>query len=114
MATKFTLKDIHEAAEKKFGNLEIEVSDGSTVVLRNALRLGENERKDLVEIQETLDDDDADQVDVMRKIILKVSENETAGKKLLQDLGSDMTLLATVMNQYTEATQLGEASPSQD
>lgn len=118
MAT-FTLDDIRDAAEAKYGSTDIPVGD-VLVRLLNPLRLTKEKRSALIgaqkdlEAQEGEDAADVDQVEVFQGILRLVAENEHQAEVLIAELGDDLAVLASVFELYSEGTQAGEASASQD
>jgi hypothetical protein len=114
MSNTFTLDDIRAAAEAKYGSTDIKLSDGSTCRLLNPLRLEKKKREALMAKQNELESEDADQEQILAESLLLVAESVKYGKQLLKELDGDLTMLATVFEKFNEATQLGEASSSQD
>lgn len=118
MAT-FTLDDIREAAEAKYGSTDIPVGD-VLVRLLNPLRLTKEKRSALMAAQKDLEAqegegvEDIDQVEVFQGILRLVAENEHQADVLIAELGDDLALLASVFEMYSAGTQAGEASASQD
>jgi hypothetical protein len=110
----FSLADIQAAAEAKYSSTKINISDSETVELRNALRLGKDERKALTAVQGQLDEDGADQQDLMEQALVIVAASKAQGNALIKAIGGDLAVLAEVFAKYGEETQAGEASPSQD
>lgn len=113
MAT-FSLDDIRAAAEKKYGSTDIELGDGDVLSLVNPLRLPKEKRTTLTKIQDSANEDGADQGDVMREAIRIVASDASKAERFLDIAGDDLALLATVFSTYTEGGQMGEASASQD
>ena len=120
MAT-FTLDNIREAAEAKYGSTDIEIGE-TTIRLLNPLRLPKARRDALIAAQKGLEaskDDDGNEVEVdqegiFHEILSLVAETPAQAKVLLDALGDDLALLASVFEMYSEGTQAGEASASQD
>jgi len=111
MAT-FTLDSIREKAEEKYSSTDIEFGDVS-VSLLNPLRLTKAKRKQLMSIQDTLDEDDAEQEEILADAIILVSDDTAKAKKLVKEIGDDMAVLAEVFSLYTGDAEVGEASASQ-
>ena len=114
--TNVTLADLQDAAQKKWGDLVIE---DLGVTLRHALRLSKADRKKLSKLQEVEEGDEANEdeevvLNRLRKTVEIVAQTPEQAKVLLDAVGDDVTLLATVLEQYTEATQMGEASDSEN
>ncbi len=112
---QFTLDDIRTAAEAKYGSTDIEVSEGRVCRLLNPLKLSKETRTKLGDLQKELDreaeegEEQPDQEDILRDCIRLVAENETLANELLDALGDDLTMLATIFETYGKATQVGEA-----
>lgn len=118
MASSFTLDDIRAAAEAKYGSTDIKLSDGRTCRLLNPLRLPKDKRDELMKLQDRMDVEEGeeapDQEDVFSDAIRLVAEHPWQADQLLTDLNGDLALLAIVFSNYTEGSQVGEASASQD
>lgn len=124
MSTKFTLADIHAAADAKYGSFDIELDEERTLVLANPLRLTKAERKALTALSDrdesepdektgaTEEDEDAT-IERMREIIRIAGRRSPLCDELFDALGEDVTLIMTVVESYFEGVQAGEASPSQ-
>jgi hypothetical protein len=106
----YTLDDIRAAAEAKYGATEIETSNGPCRLI-NALRLPKKKREELTAIQERIDNGE-DHADVLEHALKLVAENPTQARNLLKDIDGDLAVLVEVFNAYTEGTQAGEASAS--
>jgi hypothetical protein len=120
MAT-FTLDDIRSTAEAKYGSTDIDMGGAGIVVLRNALRLSSDERQELLTFQEKLsagkDDEDApavsgEEVQIVSDMIRLVAADKALADKMLATIGDDLGVLMELVGQYSEGTQLGEASAS--
>lgn len=103
------LDDIRAAAEAKYGSLDIEVGD-RTVRLLNPLRLPKTKRDAMIQLQDAMKDDGADQVEGMRDMIRLAAESAFAAELLLDAVGDDLTILAEVFSEYGKQTRVGEAS----
>ncbi|MFC4336017.1 phage tail assembly protein [Salininema proteolyticum] len=106
------LDAIREAAEARYGNLDIDMGDGSTVTLLNALRLPEARRDRLASLQDSLSDGDiavADQIGALREMVGLVAATKGQGRRLLEAIGEDVPALLTVLEQYGQGSELGEA-----
>lgn len=116
MSKNFTLDDIREAAEKKYGSVFITVED-TEVELVNVLRLKKDKRDIIMNLAKDSEDDDND-IDATRDKLLEglraACRTKTQGDVLVEALGDDTALVAEVFAHYTKDTQAGEASPSQD
>lgn len=120
MGNVFTLDALREEVEKEFAPIELVVSDGTTITLRNLLRLPKKERGVVLEklkVLESLDKEgesqDAGEVDLLAstaaEILVLVSDN---GEKLAEELGDDLSIVLKVLNVWMESSQPGEAEPS--
>jgi hypothetical protein len=112
MSKKFTLANIRAAADKKFGHTEI---DG--VILLNPLRLSEEKRAEMTalfaELRSEAEDKRSQQA-VLEDVLLTVAKTEASGKKLVKEIGGDLAVLLEVIASYSQETEAGEASASQD
>ena len=106
MAT-FKLDDIRAAAEAKFGHTDIELPDGQTVRLLNALQLPKDKRELLTKSQD--DNDDKDQVEVFQNMIRIVARSDHEAEKLINAAGDNVAFLVGIFDAYGKSTQLGEA-----
>lgn len=116
MAKKsFTLDDIRDAAEEKYGSVYIVVGDTECELI-NVLRLPKERRDVILNLAKEQDEDDVD-VDDTREAMLEglraACRTKEQGKALTDALGDDLPLVAQVFSTYTEGTQSGEAQPSQ-
>lgn len=110
----FSLDDIKAAAEAKFGSTDIDISETETVRLLNPLRLSKEKRDSLTALTKSMSEDDADQEAILSEAIELVAESAGAAEKLLGAVGSDLAVLVQIFTTYSEGTQVGEASGSQD
>lgn len=109
---EFTLAALREQSEKKFGTFRIPELD---VELVNALRLSKDARARLKEATEAKEKAEAEQ-DVqehLSEVIRIVAKTPGQAEKLLKEIGDDVALLATVVENWSKGTQAGEASPSE-
>lgn len=115
---KFTLDDIRAAAEREYGSTEIELADGKSVTLVNMLRLPKAKRAEFERIQEEMSaepeegEDGPDHEALMAECLRVAADNPAGAEALLDWIGEDMALLATIFKIYAEETQTGEASAS--
>lgn len=120
-AKRFTLDDIHEAAEKEYGSVYLDFEEGE-VELVNVLRLPKEKRKvimDLAKKSEKSEQDEADtDIDRVREELLnglKAACRTTGQAKILEkNVGHDTTYVLKAFSFYMGETEAGEASPSQD
>lgn len=113
MSNVYTLDSIREAAEKKYGSFDIDLGNGEIVKLLNPLRISKENRKKLNGLQDRLDEESDNQEELLAESLRLVAENRSAVDGLLAIIGDDLTILAEIFEQYTAATQTGEASASQ-
>jgi hypothetical protein len=120
MGNVFTLDSLREEVEKEFAPVELVVSDGSTITLRNLLRLPKKERdvvleklKVLESVDKTGESQDANELDLLGstsvEILALVADN---GKKLEEELGDDLSVILKVLSVWMESSQPGEAESS--
>lgn len=113
MASTLTLDDIRSAAEAKYANLTLDI-DGNEVVLRNALRLSKEERKALTDAVDVKDGDEGtDLIEIFTNAFRAVASNKGA-ELIAEAFGEDATLYVHLFEVYGKATELGEASDSQE
>jgi len=110
---KFTLDNIRQAAQAKYGSTDIELDDGFTVKLLNPLRLTKARRTELQGLQARLEEEGADQEEILYATVRLVAQNEHAAERLSADVGEDLTVLVEIFRNYSEGTHAGEASASQ-
>ena len=114
----FTLDKIRQAAEAKFGNMDIEFGD-ETVTLLNPLRLSKEDRAAFAKIGDQMSgdeeegEDEADQVAIFEEALRLAAADKAAVEKLIEAIGGDLTVLSEVFSEYVAVTQAGEASASQ-
>lgn len=119
MGNVFTLDSLREELDREFAPLKFQ--DGNTeYVLRNVLRLGKTERKAVLEKLRDLETDDEDKdvdpdvaLDAILFILATVADTKAKGEKLVKLIGDDLALAMKLMEHWTEATQPGEAEPSE-
>ena len=104
-----TLDAIREAAEAKYGSLDIEVGD-KTVRLLNPLRLAKPKRDELMKLQDGMKDEGVDQEKVMRDMIRLAADTKTNGDLLIKAVGDDLAVMAELLAEYAKRTRVGEAS----
>lgn len=108
---QFSLDQIREAAEAKYGATEITFGNDVCRLL-NPLRLSKEKRSELLKIQDQMDAENVDQEEVLGQAIRLVAESQPAANKLLKAVGSDLAVLAQIFQTYGDGTQAGEASAS--
>lgn len=116
MATTFTLDKIREAAEAKFGATVIEFgpNPGDTVELINPLRLKKAQRDVLSSMSERSEAEDSDMAEIFEDALRAVASSRAAVERLIEAVDHDLPMLKEIFESYGEASQVGEASASQD
>ena len=112
MADTFKLDDLVTAAHAEYDHYPVELSDGEVVVLRNALRLSEDERNELGSKGgdgENDEDSDESTLEGLRKFVRLVADDKDAAERLLSAIGDDLAVLVHIVKGYNKATQAGEA-----
>jgi tail assembly protein len=112
MANAISLDDIRASAEAKYGSTDITLSDGTLTRLLNPLRMPKAKRTALGTLQDKLDEDGVDQEAVLREALTLVASSPARAQALLDEIGDDLAMLATVFETYSRGAQVGEASPS--
>jgi hypothetical protein len=110
-----SLNDINQEADEKYGPFVVEDVPGGDVVLRNTLRLTRNELDQFSQLDAKIKAAQGDPnkvLDVMAEVFVLVSVGD-GGKRLLDALGDDPPKLMHLLTLYREATQPGEALPSE-
>lgn len=105
MSKSFKLDDIKAAAEKKYANTEIEVAEGDTVLLVNALQLSEEQRDKL---KETPDGDERSQLEQFQEMLRIIAGAEGA-QKLIDNFGENLAYYAQTIEFYNSESEAGEA-----
>jgi hypothetical protein len=114
-----SLNDINEEVDEKYAPFVVEGVDGGDVVLRNAIRLTDNERHQLFELDSALKKAKEAGTATMDSALehatsmLKIVGVGDGGERLVAALEGDPAKLLHVMRLYTGATQPGEASRSE-
>ena len=106
---KITLADIRDAAEKKFGPLVIEGVDGGDVELLNPARLSKDKR---AKLKDVVADEELDEQDRLEQIVKVTAKTAADAKRLLSAVGDDLGVMAVILENYNQGSQMGEASPS--
>jgi hypothetical protein len=116
----FTLDALREESRKKFAPVQVGLSDESNVELRSILRLGKDDRKQVVAALGVINDLDieSDNEDDLELVVEQISKvlNVVCDKpaKLLKELDDPellikVDLMTSVLNRWARETQLGEA-----
>jgi hypothetical protein len=114
---KFTLADIKAEAERRYAPTVVELSDGTTCVLENILNLDDKVsnkvERALKELSATSEDDDKDVASIRESATtLLTLIGGKNGEKLVAELGGNLARIMIVIEHWTSASQVGEASPS--
>jgi hypothetical protein len=115
----FTLDDIRAAAERKYGSTNLQLDKG-LLRLINPLQLSKEKRAELQATQgrlEAASDKEAgaegdDQEDVIRDALRVVADNQYLVENLIEQVGDNLAVLATIFERYTGQQEVGEASAS--
>lgn len=114
-----TLDQIREDTERKYAPVVIDLGDGQSCSLRQALRLPKEQRKLIAKLQNEVndvdqEDDDAEDrmVSALQEILRTAAADRDSADALLDSVGDDLTVLLSIIEVYGKATQLPEASPS--
>ena len=105
----FTLDDLRDAAEAKYGNFVIGNvgPKGIDVELVNALRLKKEARKALQALEDSPTNEDTEER--MFETIRLIARTKGQADALLKELDGDLAVLALILEQYGSETQMGEA-----
>lgn len=120
MGNVFTLDALREEVEKEFAPVQIVLKDGTSVTLRNLLRLPKKERSQVmakIKVLESIDSsgesEDEDEIDLLAttavEILVLVADH---GRLLADELGDDLSIILKVLGVWMESSQPGEAQPS--
>jgi hypothetical protein len=116
----FTLDALREDTRRKFAPVQIGLKDKSKVELRSILRLGKDDRKQVVDALGAINDLDieSDNEEDLELVVEQISKvlNVVCDKpaKLLKELDDPeilikVDLMTSVLNRWAKETQLGEA-----
>jgi Mycobacteriophage tail assembly protein len=125
----YTLDRLRSDIDKTFSPVRLTLVDGEEIVLRSILRLGEKDRKSVLEdirtIQRLQKEDEAEADEESEAGIQRLETLEQTGnrilervaqkgkaKKLLADIDGDIPLTLEIIKTWVEATNPGEAQPS--
>lgn len=113
-----TLDEIQEAIARKYEPLTIPFGDGKSCTLRQPLRLPKEDRKQLMELQGTVNAEAETEEDLervlaaLRDMVKIAAANKAEANALLKAVGNDELVLMEIVNKWTEGAQVGEASGS--
>lgn len=120
-----SLDDLRKGASSKYPDFEIETEDGKVLGFKPVFRLPKNKRKAIAEamdiqkrIEALPEDADVDQPELMIEILsdaLKAAERTAGDHAALAEFAGteDLGIWLFVFTEYSETTELGEASPSE-
>lgn len=118
MAT-ITLDQIKADVQAKYEPFVVDLGEGKTCSLTQALRLPKEKRQHIAKQQDALqeidqkaDDAEDQMVAILADLITTAATDQDDAAALLSLIGDDMTLLLEIVTKYGQATQLPEASPS--
>lgn len=116
MAITVTLDDIRAEAERRYGNVEMELPSGHVAVLRNYVNLSAEERANLAGVQTRLSAGEDEDADLDMESLVHQALSIVAGKKSADELRTVLGLggMLTLFARYGEASQVGEAERSTD
>lgn len=121
MTNTYTMDKLRTSAKKKYAPVTIDLEDGTSIVLRGAIRLGEKEREKLkenLEVMELLDSGEGldDMSDSDKEIvtdglneIIKTLAPGLDGRRLVSEIANDLPTLFEVVSTWLTESQLGEA-----
>lgn len=107
----FTLADIQAAADEKYGPTVIELEDGP-VVLVNPLRMSKATRQKFMALGQPKEGEAEIDVDEKLAEMIRLATKPADAKRLLAAVGGDLAQLKEIVELWTKASQLGEASAS--
>lgn len=110
------LSDIQAAADKKFGDFEIHLPDGTIVSFVPALRLPKEKRRKLrdafdIEARAAEVNNDDDLYDVYKDVFRASGRQADAFTKLEAVVGDDPAIWEELTREFMQDTQAGESSP---
>lgn len=125
-----TLDFIKEEIDRRYAPFVVEGVPGGDVTLLPLLRLKSEQRNELLgmlervnKLQENADAENAsatspeevsEMLDIFGRAVSLVAENDAAAERLHKALNYDTAAYTLVFTEYIEATQMGEAGPSED
>ena len=125
-----TLDFIKEEIDRRYAPFVVEGVAGGDVTLLPLLSLKSEHRKELLgmldrvnKLQESSNDENtakasseevSEMLDIFGRAVSLVAENDAAAERLHKALNYDTAAYTLVFTEYIEATQVGEAEPSED
>ncbi|TCO56799.1 hypothetical protein EV192_106274 [Actinocrispum wychmicini] len=121
MSNLYTLADMRADLDREFAPLELDLGSGR-VVLRNLMRINDNDRICVLQALQQLEDIDTDENETNLNDVTLLSESvefilrtvtaDGRGDALITALGGDMLLGMKIIQMWSEATQAPEAPGS--
>lgn len=115
----FSLNDLNAAADKQYGNFEIQLDGGETLVFLNPLRLPKDRRTRMTklflntEIESRLEEEPTlDMYDLYREAFEIAAFNKETFKKLDKAVGDSPAKWTLLFKEFNGTSDLGEASAS--
>lgn len=121
-----SLDFIKEELDRRYAPFVVEGVPGGDVTLLPLLRLKSDARAELLgmldEVNKLQDTSDADQspetvgrmLDTFQKAVNLVAADKDSADRLSKALNDDTAAYTLIFTEYIEATQVGEAQPSED
>lgn len=111
-----TLEDLNRAADKKYGNFEIEIPGEETLVFLSPLRLPKDRRKAMTRIFETEilaarieKEEDLDQYDLYAEAFSVAAEKPAHYERLAALVGDEPAKWTVLFESYNGTAEVGEA-----
>lgn len=122
MGAKLTIAQLQAEAEGLYGDYEIDLGGGKTLVLKPLLRLSDEKQNKAYELQDRLfalqkgetktENVTRDVRAVLHELIRLIAATKAPADAFIKSHGQDVVLLMTLFKGYTEANQVGEAAAS--
>lgn len=123
--SRVSLDDIRNEAAADFGFTEVPLADGAVCVLRNLIRLSDEERAAVTGAAQAADaateegEDEKEfssdeQVARFNDMFLALSEDKETGAQLVKELNGHLDVQTTLFKQYMKDQDLGKAQKQQD
>lgn len=116
-----SLADIQKAADKKYGDYVIPVEGGKELRFKNPMRMSRDIRRklaDLFDVKKMLEkaeaNPDLDVYDLYREAFELTAVKPAHFAQLDKAVGDDPAIWTLLFEEFGEATEAGEASPSED
>lgn len=115
----FSLNDLNAAADKQYGNFEIPLGEGETLVFLNPLRMKKDRRARMTklfmngEIESRLKEEPTlDMYDLYREAFEIAAVNKATYEALVKAVGDSPAKWTLLFKEYNGTSELGEASAS--